>query len=326
VAAVRHAPTLSAPAGQRSASIGGVTAQAPTRLIVELPGLSVAALTWGPDDGPLALVLHGFPDTAWTWRHVGPRLAGAGWRVVAPFSRGYAPSGLPADGSYQLGALVHDVVGLHAALRPKGDPLLIGHDWGAMTAYSVSAFAPDLFPRIVAMSVPPLPTLQRVFRGPGATRLGLRQARCSWYIAANQIPGLSERAFRPLVRRLWADWSPGYDAEDDLQHVAAALPDVARRRAAISYYRAMAQPWRRSARYAAEQASFLAAPSVPTLYLHGDRDGALLPDVGAEVGADLAPGSRAMMVAGAGHFLQLEQPSTVAEAILRFAPSKGTAS
>jgi pimeloyl-ACP methyl ester carboxylesterase len=303
-----------------------VTAAPPRRLIVELPGLSVAALTWGPDDGSLALLLHGFPDTAWTWRHVGPRLAAGGWRVVAPFSRGYAPTGLPADGSYQLGALVHDVVGLHAALAASGDALLVGHDWGAMTAYSVSAFAPDLFPRIVAMSVPPLPTLQRVFRGPGAARLGLRQARNSWYIAANQVPGLSERAFWPLVRRLWADWSPGYDAEVDLRHLAAALPNIARRRAAISYYRAMAQPWRRSSGYAAEQATFLAAPCVPTLYMHGDRDGALLPEAGREVAADLAPGSKAMMVAAAGHFLHLEQPSTVAEAILRFAPSKGTAS
>jgi pimeloyl-ACP methyl ester carboxylesterase len=302
-----------------------VTAPPPRRLIVELPGLSVAALTWGPDDGPLALLLHGFPDTAWTWRHVAPRLAAEGWRVVAPFSRGYAPTGLPADGRYQVGALVHDVVGLRAALRGSSDALLVGHDWGAMTAYSVSAFAPDLFPRIVAMSVPPLPTLQRVFRGPRAARLGLRQARNSWYIAANQLPGVSERAFGPLVRRLWADWSPGYDAEIDLQHLAAALPDVARRRAAISYYRAMAQPWRRSSRYAAEQASFLPAPSVPTLYLHGDRDGALVPETGRGVAADLAPGSRAMMVPAAGHFLHLEQPSTVADAILRFAPLKGNA-
>jgi pimeloyl-ACP methyl ester carboxylesterase len=302
-----------------------VTAVPPRRLIVELPGLSVAALTWGPDDGPLALLLHGFPDTAWTWRHVGPRLTAAGWRVVAPFSRGYAPTELPADGSYQLGAIVHDVVGLHSALRAGDDALLVGHDWGAMTAYSVSAFAPDLFPRIAAMSVPPLPTLQRVFRGPGAARLGLRQARCSWYIGANQLPALSERAFGPLVRRLWADWSPGYDAADDLRHVAAALPDLARRRAAISYYRAMAQPWRRTRRYAAEQAGFLSAPSVPTLYLHGDRDGALLPELAAEVAADLVAGSQAMMVSAAGHFLQLEQPATVAEAILRFAPLKGTA-
>jgi pimeloyl-ACP methyl ester carboxylesterase len=302
-----------------------MTVEPPRHLMVELPGLSVAALTWGPDDGPLALLLHGFPDTAWSWRHVGPRLATDGRRVVAPFSRGYAPTGLPSDGRYHVGALVHDVIGLHAALHGGEDALLVGHDWGAITAYAVSTFAPDLFPRIVAMSVPPMATMRRVFRGPGATRLGLRQARCSWYIAVNQIPGLPERAFGPLTRRLWADWSPGYDAGEDLAHVAAALPTTARRRAAISYYRALAQPWRRAPEYAAERSAFLAAPSVPTLYLHGERDGALLPAIGSEVGPDLAPGSRAMMVPRAGHFLQLEQPAAVADAILHFVRSKGTA-
>jgi pimeloyl-ACP methyl ester carboxylesterase len=293
--------------------------------VVELPGLSVGALTWGANDGPLALLLHGFPDTAWSWRHVAPRLVDAGWRVVAPFSRGYAPTGLPPDGSYQIGALVSDVVGLHAALNGGEDAVLVGHDWGAMTAYSVSAFAPGLFPHIVAMSVPPMPTMQRVFRGSAALGLGLRQARCSWYIGVNQIPGLSEHAFGPLIRRLWSDWSPGYDAATDLQHVEAALPTLARRRAAISYYRALAQPWRRSRKYAAEQGPFLPVPTVPTLYLHGDRDGAIVPEVGAEVAADLSAGSRAMMVSGTGHFVQLEQPATVADAILDFVPARGTA-
>src|SRR3954454_9286192 len=125
--ALGHATTLAVTRGVRaSASIVAVTRE----LAIELPGLSVGALSWGPDDGPLALLLHGFPDTAWSWRHVAPVLAGAGWRGVAPFSRGYAPTGLPRDNSYQVGALVHDVVGLHAALHADSDALLVGHDWG----------------------------------------------------------------------------------------------------------------------------------------------------------------------------------------------------
>jgi pimeloyl-ACP methyl ester carboxylesterase len=152
----------------------------------------------------------------------------------------------------------------------------------------------------------------------GALRLGLRQARCSWYIAVNQLPGVSEAAFAPLVRRLWRDWAPGYDASADLGHLAAALPDRKRRAAALAYYRAFAQPWRRSRRYAAEQRATLGVPDVPTLYLHGELDGALLPEVGAQVAADLAAGSRVAMIAGAGHFVQLQQPAAVAEEILRF--------
>lgn len=288
-------------------------------LEIALPDRTFAALTWGPDDGPLALLLHGFPDTAWSWRYVGPALGAAGWRVVAPFSRGYAPTDLAPDGNYQAGALVRDVIDLYAALA--GDPraLLIGHDWGAITAYGVGAFAPELFGRIVAMSVPPRATTERVFRERSAARLGLRQARNSWYVVANQVPGVPERLFMPLARRLWHDWSPGYDAAEDLAHLADALPTHARRKAAISYYRAFAQPWRRSKRYAGEQRATLQVPQVPTLYLHGDRDGALVPEAGSHVERELSPGSRAALINGAGHFLQLEQPAAVVEQVLRFA-------
>jgi pimeloyl-ACP methyl ester carboxylesterase len=279
----------------------------------------VGVLTWGPDDGPLALLLHGFPDTAWTWRHVAPALAEAGWHVVAPFSRGYAPTDLAPDANYQLGALVRDVVELHRALGADSDALLVGHDWGAMTAYGVGAFAPELFRAVVAMSIPPMPTLRGAFRGRGAARLGLRQARCSWYVAVNQLPGVSERAFGPLVRRLWADWAPGFDATQDLARVADALPDRRRRAAALGYYRALAQPWRRSREYAAEQRACLAAPAVPTLYLHGELDRALLPEVAAQAGRDLARGSRVALVEGAGHFVQLQRPDVVAAEILDFA-------
>ena len=65
--------------------------------VVRLPTHDVHCLTWGPDDGPLAVALHGFPDTAHTWRHLGPHLAGLGMRVVAPHLRGYAPSGLAGE-------------------------------------------------------------------------------------------------------------------------------------------------------------------------------------------------------------------------------------
>ncbi|MFZ0248696.1 MAG: hypothetical protein WAL61_02025, partial [Acidimicrobiales bacterium] len=73
---------------------------------VQANGVEFACLTDGPDDGPLALCLHGFPDTARTWRYLLPELAGAGYRAVAPFLRGYAPTAVPADGRYQVGALV----------------------------------------------------------------------------------------------------------------------------------------------------------------------------------------------------------------------------
>jgi pimeloyl-ACP methyl ester carboxylesterase len=74
------------------------------------PGPDLKALTWGPSDASIALCLHGFPDAAYGWRTFAPRLAESGWRVVAPFIRGYAPSSIPSDGSFHIGALIDDAL------------------------------------------------------------------------------------------------------------------------------------------------------------------------------------------------------------------------
>jgi pimeloyl-ACP methyl ester carboxylesterase len=104
----------------------------PQWLDVTTPTVQVRALTWGPADGPIALCLHGFPDTAYTWRKVAPQLVDAGWRVVAPFMRGYAPTSVPSDGSYHVGALMDDALRVLDAAGPTGRDVFIGHDWGAL--------------------------------------------------------------------------------------------------------------------------------------------------------------------------------------------------
>ncbi len=304
----------------------------PRVLLVRIPALTVGALTWGPAEGPLALLLHGFPDTAWTWRHVAPRLAEDGWRVVAPFSRGYAPTDRPAGGRYSVGALASDVLALHTALGGGDDALLVGHDWGALTVYAVAAAPLMPFARTVALSVPPLPAIQQVMRGRTALRLTPRQARSSWYVGLNQLPGVSERAFAPLAGKLWRDWSPGYDAAEDLAHLARALPTRAHRTAALSYYRDLARPWRgrgveRGPRPdGGPGGAWSPWPGVPTLYLHGARDGALLPELGERAGATAPAGSRSAMIEGAGHFVQLERPDAVVHYVRQFTTQFGAQS
>ena len=96
-----------------------------TTIEIPLDEFTVRALHWGPDDGPLAILLHGFPDSAGTWRHLGPALAARGYRVVAPYNRGYAPTDLAPDDAYQLGALVADVIAIHEALG--GDAVSYTH-------------------------------------------------------------------------------------------------------------------------------------------------------------------------------------------------------
>ena len=269
---------------------------------VELPTHRVGLLEWGPSDGRLVLALHGFPDTAWTWRRIAPLLAERGLRVVAPSMRGYAPSAIPADGDYSVRALVGDAVALHGALGGAAGSVLLGHDWGAITTNAVAADPASPYARHVSLAVPPF-TAMNPSRSTWRPWLGamVRQPFHSWYIAANQVPGLSERTFDRLTARLWRSWSPGYDAREDLDLLRAAVPDRAHARAVVSYYRAMLGSGITPA---------LAEPVHPLLVLHGDGDRCMEPGLARLAGATLVP--------GAGHFLQLEQPAAVAAEVLAF--------
>ena len=108
--------------------------------MVTANGLEFGVLEEG--SGPLALCMHGFPDSAHSWRHLLPALAGSGFHAVAPFMRGYAPTAIPADENYSIGALVADATALHEALDGDERAVLIGHDWGAAASYGAAAFAP----------------------------------------------------------------------------------------------------------------------------------------------------------------------------------------
>ena len=280
---------------------------------VTVNGVDFAYLEAG--SGPLVLCLHGFPDCAWTWRHLLPPLAEAGYHGVAPFMRGYAPTDVPPDGRYQTGALVADACALHEALGGGPDAVVIGHDWGASAAYGAGAFAPDRWRRVVAAAVPPAGVIGRAFL------TSYDQLRRSWYMfffqhaLADVVVPADDLAF---IARLWADWSPGYDASDDLPRVRDALRDPAHLAAALGYYRATLGTAPPDAALAAEQAATQQAPPQPTLYLHGADDGCIGVELAAGVDGLLTPGSRSVVVPGSGHFLHLERPGEVNRAILDF--------
>ncbi len=280
-------------------------------------GLTVAYLAAGPADGPLALCLHGFPDSAWTWRHLLPALAAEGYRAVAPWLRGYAPTSVPEDGHYQTAVLGLDACALHAALGGGDDAVLVGHDWGALAAYAAVHEPSTPWRRLVTMAVPPPATLAGGF-------FSYDQLRRSWYMFFFQHP-LADMAVPvndlEFIDRLWADWSPGYDAADDLPHVKDALRDPANLAAAIGYYRATlgAVGLDDSPEVTALQDAANAAPPLPTLYLHGRTDGCMGVDLATEAATVLThAGSRVELVDGAGHFLHVERPEAVNRLVLDF--------
>jgi pimeloyl-ACP methyl ester carboxylesterase len=234
--------------------------------------------------------------------------------VVAPYTRGYAPSGTAQDGSYHVAALMSDAVAVHEALGGDEGAVLVGHDWGAITANGLGANTLSPYRRIVSMAVPPLPMMA----GKVSPRMLARQARLSWYTVFNQLPFLPERNLERLVRHLWATWSPGYDSDEDVSRVLASLAEPAHRSAAIGYYRAAVRQWRVPDVYRPFLDTWTAMPTVPVLHLHGADDGCLQ-SAYAEHGQDLLPdGSEVVVVPDAGHFLQLEQPTVVNDLVTKF--------
>ncbi|MCX8563686.1 alpha/beta hydrolase [Mycolicibacterium mucogenicum] len=292
----------------------------PQTLDLALPRLRMRALAWGPSDGRLMLCLHGFPDSAHGWRRVAPLLAAAGYRVVAPFMRGYAPSAVPADGNYHVGALVSDALDLYDALGGGPDAVLVGHDWGAFAANAVAAYPNSPFDAVVSMSVPPLAAMSQTRFGAARTvRMSLIQLRMSWYIMYFQLPGLPERTLHGVIPRLWRDWSPvGTDVAEDVATTLATLPTPEHRGAAIGYYRALVRRGGVGAPYAEFERYVQELPCTPILYLHGTDDGAMQVGYTEQLLNALPAGSVVQTIDGAGHFLQVDRPAEVAAAILDY--------
>lgn len=284
--------------------------------------LTIAYLAVGPVDGPLALCLHGFPDHAFTWQALLPRLGDNGWRAVAPWLRGYHPTGQPAEGCMQPGALAADAAALHEVLAPRAGTrarpgAIVGHDWGAVAAYGAASAAPWRWSTVVSLAVPPRPAwLPAALTDP-------TQWRRSSYIFFFQLPRLPERAlsagnFR-VLDRLWQRWWNGY--EKDLDFRSRLLATFAERdtlSAALGVYRSLFNPWRRDARYRHYERALLAAPDQPTLYMHGADDDVIGTDYARRTRRVLGRGSQVAIAADTGHFLHLQRPDAVNGAIVDF--------
>ncbi|MBM7241558.1 alpha/beta fold hydrolase [Rhodococcus fascians] len=194
-------------------------------------GLEFDVLDQGPPDGPIVLLLHGFPERAASWSAVMDQLNEAGFRTIAPDQRGYSPGARPKRRrDYRVGALVNDVVAL---IDEIGAPVhVVGHDWGAMIAWVTAGRRPDLVSSLTAFSVP----------HPGSFMTALltsRQILHSWYFAFFQLPVLPEKWMtRPGQKaEKWYEKS-GMNA-DDLERTRTDVVDYGALPFAVTWYRGL---------------------------------------------------------------------------------------
>lgn len=270
--------------------------------------------------GPLVLCLHGFPDHARSFRFQLPALAKAGFRAVAPYLRGYAPTDVPANGPYQAAALARDAAALLDALSPGEPAYVFGHDWGAIAAYGAAILAPSRIRKLVTAAVPHGPQLMQ------AIVTSYAQMRRSWYIFMFQMPtadvAVSQNGFE-FLDRLWADWSPGWTLPaEEMASLKATFQKPGVLAAALGYYRHTFNPAFQVAALAALQAKLMTDPiHVPTLVFHGQRDGCIGVETldGME---DVCPkGLEKVVLVDAGHFVHQEKPLAVNEALIAFLKS-----
>ena len=283
-------------------------------------GIDFAYLEAGPVGGPLALCLHGFPDHAPTYTESGllDALAGAGYHAVAPWLRGYAPTGLAPDGNYEIASIALDALALADALAPDDDAVLIGHDWGAIAAYVAVGHRPDRFSKLVTMAVPHQAALMARFLSTP------EQLKRSWYIFFFQTP-LAEMVVPmndfAVVDLLWRDWSPGLVPDPAfLRSLKDTLGSPGSTEAAIGYYRAMLGSTPANPELADVAGAGSGPITVPTLYLHGADDGCMGIElvVEGEITPFFPAGIDIDVVPAAGHFMHLDRPELVTRRILDF--------
>jgi pimeloyl-ACP methyl ester carboxylesterase len=236
--------------------------------------------------GPLVLMVHGFPDTAHTWDAVRPVVAKAGYRVVTPFTRGYAPTSIPTDGNYTSEALAADLVGLIDALGAQ-KAIVVGHDWGASAAYTAAATYPERVELLVTLAIPHPGSLPRTPRVLWSARHFFVLRRKSGGAALRK----DEFAYvDTLVRR----WSPGWDVpKGETDAAKAALRPPGHAEAAAAYYAAI-DPKRGLRKKIA----------VPTVTFAGTTD--ILPTDFYDRAASWFTGGYRVIKMPGGHFLHRE--------------------
>jgi len=272
-------------------------------------GIDFACLEAG--EGPVVLLLHGYPDNAWTWEHQMPALAEAGYRAVAPFLRGYPPTEAVPGGYHDRATLALDIVGLIDALGAGAPCHLVGQDWGAALSYGVLAAFPERVRKAVLLAIPHPAMIAASLTSPAQ----IHRAFHWWFF---QLPDLPELAVPAddfaFIDYLWNDWSPGHGDTVHIARIKAMLARPGAMAATLDYYRAAFNPARRDPALADLWARLDEPITVPTLALCGADDVRVGP---MSEQAHLFTGPyRFDVVPDCGHFLHRERPGEITRRIL----------
>ncbi len=259
-------------------------------------------LTFG--EGPLIICLHGFPDSAYTWNTLGPRLADLGYQVVAPFMRGYHPTEIPDTKSYGALDLGTDVLELITQLG-FDSAVVIGHDWGALAAYSAANLNAKSVSKLITLAIP----------HPRSLKLSLRGFWKIRHFITFQVRNSARRTMSKGnfsgVDKIYKRWSPTWNFdESETEYIKNSFKTKERLDAALGYY------WSFRKDFFGEKAKEVrkitrAKTTVPTLCLVGGADGALDLTPMKNTARAFSGEYRYEIIQGVGHFLHRESPDVV---------------
>jgi pimeloyl-ACP methyl ester carboxylesterase len=314
-----------------------------TPSFADVNGVRLRVFQAGPADGPVVVLAHGFPELAFSWRHQIPALAAAGYRVLAPDQRGYGGSSRPEPvEDYDISALTGDLVALlDAAGAERG--AIVGHDWGAVVAWSTALLHPDRVAAVAGLSVPPVPrplappteAFRRIFGdnffyilyfqqpGPADAEMdadprramrrmlgGMRSDRDG----AAAVPMLAPGPEGFIERLAEPDPLPDWLTEDDLDYYATEFARTGFT-GALNWYRNFDRNWHIMGPPTAQTIT------VPALFVGGTCD-PVLNFTKIDRAREVATGPyREVMLDGAGHWIQQERPADINDELSRFLPT-----
>lgn len=271
-------------------------------------GQKIAYLEEG--EGPLVICLHGFPDSAHSFDELRRPLVEQGYRVVAPWLRGYYPSGPAADGDYSVATLSDDILHLIEHLG-EDKAALVGHDWGGLAAYCAANQSPEKIEKLVVLGVPHLykvnPSVKQIFN--------------SWYVWLFQIPFLPEylleRNHYQMVDQLYHLWSPNWDVDEmSLKATKDSLSGHGGPKHAITFYRKLMRGFsRRSLKLLTQQTS------TSSLWFCGREDGSLHMNQFEGIEEAFTGEFELVALDHVGHFIHREAPDLVNDRVMAFLDS-----